>query len=158
MAISRFCTTRLCFFKLLLLASWSMFVHSLEEEKPDKHPDKSYQKCFFFVCLYFERVKRRGTHTHTQTHRHLRIEDSCYFCHSTHIDCTIYSSLYSKIQRELDFTPCSGMAFVSLKRMNAVKRNMQNIDVAALHSKTQFALLLITLCFTVKESKCTVQW
>lgn len=82
---------------------------SLEVGKK-KHPDKSYP---YFYCFFFHiQVKRRGKHTH------LRTEDTCCFCNttvlkSTHIDCTIYSSLYSEIQQGLNFTPCSGKALLA---------------------------------------------
>lgn len=90
-------------------------------------------------------------------HTHLRIEDICYFCNttvltSTHIDCTIYSSLYSEIQQGLNFAPCSGMALLAWKNEHSEEKHTY---IAALHS-TQFALLVFLLVFTFDKSSSTV--
>lgn len=62
------------------------------------------------------------------THTHLRIEDSCYFCNtsvlkSTHIDCTIYSSLYPKIQQGVEFCARLRDGLVSLKDEHGEERH-----------------------------------
>lgn len=93
-----------------------------EEKKTDTLTDlRNIFVCLFIFALIlfnlfliFLKGLGEGVHTHT----HLRIEDSCDFCkttvlNSTHIDCTIYSSLYSEIQQGLNFTPCSGMALLA---------------------------------------------
>lgn len=124
---------------------------------------------FLLILLFLnERVRKRGTltrartHTHTyintHTHTHLRIEDSCSFCNttvlnSTHIDCTIYSSLYSEIQLGLNFTPCSGMALLAWKNEHGEEKHTVHI----MQPYTQHNLHSLFFCWLLHSMKPALQ-
>lgn len=98
---------------------------------------------------------RWGSNTHT----HLRIEDSCSFCNttvlkSTHIDCTIYSSLYSKIQRGVEFCARLRDGLVSLKDEHGEEKHTVH---SILQPYTQHNLhsMLSLLAFTFEETRYT---
>lgn len=136
------------FFKLLTMASCLLYIHSLEEGKQNRHHHMSSQNVLILTDFFIEWVRRRGSHTHTSG-----LKTVAFFCNttvlkSTHIDCTIYSSLYSKIQQGVEFCALLRDGLVSLKEWTWWRETYSTYYTSALHS-TQFALYALFVGFHI---------
>lgn len=134
MAIFTFCTICLCFWASDHCKLSSVYSQSAKQglDKKNGPWQVLFRNPHLFSFALWMGEEKGYTCAHTHTLTHLRIKDICYFCnttvlYSTHIDCTICSSLYSEIQQGLNFAPCSGMALLAWKNEHGEEKHTVHI-------------------------------